>query len=323
MGTSVAFSTPAATGKEQHHQFQQLVFHTMQEDNDRLSCFLAESDISRLNAAAGSDTPTVIDRETHELLTLALKIAAESGGAFDPTVAPLMHLWGFRSSTRTADYPTPEALAAALDRVGWQHLTLSPATAAPPCSAALQLTGMGLDLGAIAKGYTVDRACEALLAAGATDFLVNLAGNMRSHGRPAPKRAAWRIAIRDPLHDDHWLGAITLAANEGIATSGNYEQYVVIDGVRHTHIIDPRSGMPVTGLISLTVVASSATEADALSTALFVLGVDGRHELLAHHPGCGAIYLTDATPPRLLVTAALHQRFTPAPAWQTALTLIE
>ena len=178
---------------------------------------------------------------------------------------------------------------------------------------------MQLDLGGIAKGYAVDRAFEALRDMGETDFLINLAGNMRAHGRPAPTRPGWRIGIRNPFAEGTHFGTLVLADGEGIATSGSYERYVIIDGVRHGHILDPRNGRPVSGMIAVTVVATSAMEADALSTALFVLGPEAGAELLQAHPGCGAIFVPDVHPRRLRVTRGLKDRFRPEPAWRAVI----
>ena len=195
---------------------------------------------------------------------------------------------------------------------------------APPQSAVhLARPGMELDLGGIAKGYAVDQAYDALRREGCTAFLINLAGNMRGRGAPASGRRGWRIGIRDPLQAGAWLGTLALEHGEALATSGNYERFVVIEGERVPHIIDPRDGLPARGLISVTVLAGSAMEADALSTALFVLGVDQRHAVLRDHPGCGAVYLTDTRPPRLRVTPELHARFQPAPGWKTAVEWVD
>jgi thiamine biosynthesis lipoprotein len=250
-------------------------------------------------------------------------MARESGGAFDPTVAPLMRLWGFRGGVTTAARPAPAALGGALARVDWRQVTLVVTGTPPHATVRLARTGMELDLGGIAKGYAVDQAYEALQREGCPDFLVNLAGNMRGRGAPAVGRRGWRIGIRNPLQAGTWLGTLTLEDGEALATSGNYERFVVIEGERVPHIIDPRDGQPARGLIAVTVLAGSALEADALSTALFVLGAAGRHAVLRAHPGCGAVYLTDTRPPRLLVTPALHTRFHAAPDWEAAVERLD
>jgi thiamine biosynthesis lipoprotein len=115
-----------------------------------------------------------------------------------------------------------------------------------------------------------------------------------------------------------YIGVVTLAPGEAVATSGNYERFVTIAGRRYSHIIDPRSGQPVAGLASVTVLATSAMEADALSTALFVLGPEAGAALLARHPGCAAIFITDTQPPRILTTSGAAKRFSAVPSWRGA-----
>ena len=285
-----------------------------------LSLFLPASDLARLNRTGDIHAPVAIDDMTADVLAYALRVARESGGAFDPTIAPLMACWGFRGGKTPAAPPAADVLRAARQRTGWQHLRLTP-RASPEEAPTLRMLapGMQLDLGGIAKGYAVDRAFRALRERGENDFLINLAGNMRAHGRPETSRSGWRIGIRNPFAEGAWFGTLVLADGEGIATSGSYERFVVIDGVRHGHILDPRTGKPVAGMISVTVVATSGIEADALSTALFVLGPEAGLGLLQAHPGCGAIFVPDAHPRRLRVTRGLRNRFRPEPAWRSAI----
>ena len=132
---------------------------------------------------------------------------------------------------------------------------------------------MELDLGGIAKGAAVDYAFERLRAAGYADFVVNLGGNIRVSGRPHPRRRTWHVAVRDPGNPSRTVdGALELADGEAVATSGSYERFVEIGGRRYSHIIDPRTGMPVARGGSVSVVAPSAMRADAWSTAFFVQG---------------------------------------------------
>jgi thiamine biosynthesis lipoprotein len=318
MSTIAELSLPAAvaTNAPVLQPIVATVFDAVESD---LSLFKPESELARINRNAGTNGPVAISDTTVAVLAYAIRVARESQGAFDPTVSPLMKLWGFRGGTTPFKPPAPDAIAATLRQLGWQHIELLPRDSATVAATArLALPGMQLDLGGIAKGFAVDRAYEALRDNGCNNFLINLAGNMRGHGNPEATRHGWRVGVRNPLQAGTWLGTLALADGEGIATSGNYERYVVIDGKRYTHIIDPRTGHPVAGLVSVTVLATSAMEADALSTALFVLGVDNRHELLSAHAGCGAIYLLDTHPPRLLVTPDLKSRFHPVPVWQDA-----
>lgn len=319
MSTLAEFSLPAPAATNLS-RLQAVVASHFDEVESTLSLFRPTSDLARINSlgTAGADVP--ITDMTAEVVDYALRIARESRGAFDPTLAPLMACWRFRKKEGTVTAPDAATLAAARHRVGWAHLQLTPRSS-PENGPTLQMLmpEMQLDLGGIAKGYAVDRAFEALRDMGETDFLINLAGNMRAHGRPAPTRPGWRIGIRNPFAEGTHFGTLVLADGEGIATSGSYERYVIIDGVRHGHILDPRNGRPVSGMIAVTVVATSAMEADALSTALFVLGPEAGAELLQAHPGCGAIFVPDVHPRRLRVTRGLKDRFRPEPAWRAVI----
>ena len=256
------------------------------EVETNLSVFVAESAVSRLNR--GETVRVATNSPLAEVLRLALETAETSEGAFDPTVNPLMRAWGFRGGTPSV--PSPAALSNALGRVGWRQVTL-----VPDGNGMLRVSAGGaeLDLGAIAKGYAVDRAYDALVADGHTDFLLNLGGNIRVRGSPEPGRADWNIAVRDPSgrHPPSPLPR-PLRSGEAVATSGSYERFVEIGGRRYSHIIDPRTGVPVdNGLGSVTVIAPSATMADACSTALFVLGRDAGAAFLALRPGCLAVFI--------------------------------
>ena len=319
MSTLAELSLPASAATNLP-RLQSVVAGHFEAVERTLSVFLPASDLARLNRTGDTHAAVAIDDMTADVLAYALRVARESQGAFDPTLSPLMACWGFRGGGAPAAPPDAANLDAARQRIGWQHLRLTPRTS-PEAAPTLQMLvpEMQLDLGGIAKGYAVDLAFRALRDRGEDDFLINLAGNMRAHGRPETSRSGWRIGIRNPFAEGAWFGTLVLADGEGIATSGSYERFVVIDGVRHGHILDPRTGKPVAGMISVTVVATSGIEADALSTALFVLGPEAGLGLLQAHPGCGAIFVPDAHPRRLRVTRGLRNRFRPEPAWRSAI----
>ncbi len=306
MGTFAAVSAPASQ-PERLQRLREAVTGPFDTVNLELSDYRSDSILSTVNAAAGQPGLVPVSAHTAVVLQFALQIAAASGGAFDPTIGPIMRLWGFRSATVT-NAPADEALAATLEQVGWRHIRLD--AAAP--AAALARPGMRLDLGGIAKGYAVDLAYERLRASGETDFLVNLGGNLRGHGLPGRGRDGWRIGVRDPFHRDHVLGTFTLRDGEAAATSGNYERFVVLQGVRYAHIIDPRTGRPVTGVAGVTAIAPTAMQADALSTTLFVLGPADGLRLLESYPGCHALWVLDEQPLRTVASPGFAGRFTSA-----------
>ncbi len=142
-------------------------------------------------------------------------------------------------------------------------------------TAFLPLKGMAVDVGGIAKGYAVDRAYDYCLGEGIRDFLIDFSGNVRAAGRPSPKEG-WQVGVRDPFDASRMLGKIALPSGMAVATSGSYERFVDVAGKRFSHIIDPRTGYPVTETSSTTVLCADAVTADALSTAFFVAGLEGK-----------------------------------------------
>lgn len=229
-----------------------------------MSLYRPESELVRLNREAARH-PVSVDAATFEVLASALHWSGVSGGAFDVSVKPLMDAWGFyRSAPGATPPPDPDSLAA---RIGWRWIELDPVRR----TVRFHRQGMAVDLGGIAKGYAVDRACDALRAAGVTRALVNLSGNMRALGAPSAAPEGWPVGVRDPLNADSLLAEFPLC-NMAISSSGDYERSVIVDGVRVSHIMDPLRGRPVVGVAGTTVTAATALSADILSTTLFVRG---------------------------------------------------
>lgn len=245
----------------------------------QMSTWEADADISRYNRAApGWQT---LPAEFFHVLRHALMLAQDSGGAYDPTVGPLVNAWGFGPHQRAFEPPSPAAVQAARERCGWQRVPLD-----DDRSAAWQPGGVYLDLSSIAKGFGVDRAAMALDALGITDYLVEVGGELRARGK-RPDGQPWRVAIEVPdASDDHAL-ALPLE-NCSIATSGDYRRHAGDGDARYAHTIDPRTGRPVRNAVaSVTVLHPVCMQADALATVLTVLGdTDGlayarRHGLAA------------------------------------------
>ncbi len=234
-----------------------------------------QSDAVRISSADG---PVEVSPETAKVLALGLEVAERSGGAFDMTLGRLKALWGIE--TEAPRVPSPEEIAGALEGSGAQALRLEGATAAK------RNPRTEVDLGGIAKGYAVDRAAEVLAAAGIASAAVNAGGDMRLVGA-RPDRL-WRIGIQDPRRSGAVLGTVELR-DAAVVTSGDYERFFEHDGVRYHHIFDPRTGYPARTAQSVTVTAPSALLADALATALFVLGPEEGLALLEHYPGAEAL----------------------------------
>lgn len=242
-----------------------------------------QSPLWRLNR----EGKAVLDAESAAVLRSALEIAEASGGAFDPTLLPVTELWAFETGGRL---PAPEQIRAALARTGFREVALKPGgEAALPA-------GFGLDLGGIAKGAVVDLLAEHLIESGRSDFLIDAGGDILVSGQKGAGQP-WVIAVRHPRKSDAVLGLLRLGAEgrqTAVVTSGDYERYFEREGVRYHHILDPATGRPARGLVSVTVIAPSAAEADGLATAAFVLGPEAGLRLLETLPRVEGLLIEEA-----------------------------
>jgi thiamine biosynthesis lipoprotein len=252
----------------------------------------AGSDVARLTAAPrGAE----VAPETAEVIALGLRVAALSGGAFDMGLGRLKGLWGIESEAPRL--PAPAEVRQALAGTGPDGLRLDGLRVEKATAA------LAVDLGAIAKGYAIDRASEILRRAGIESAAINAGGDIRLIGKHG--RRPWRIAIQHPRDAERQLATLELA-DVAVVTSGDYERFFERDGVRYHHIFDPRTGYPAGLCQSVTVVAPSAALADALSTAVFVLGPEAGLALLQHFPEAEALIVAaDGTPQ---MTAGLQGR---------------
>ncbi len=223
-----------------------------------------------LNRAGGGEVSPALAA----VLAESLRWARRTAGAFDPTVAPLLDLW----DVLQGPHPPPEPLAveAARSRVGWERIALDPK------ARTVDLGRTEVDLGGIAKGWAIDRAAEALRAAGAKGFIVNAGGDLYVAGTRGDR--PWRVGIQHPRDPGRFLRVVA-PAEGALVTSGDYERFYEWEGRRIHHILDPRTGYPAPGCQSVTVWAPTATDADALSTAVFVLGPEEGLALLEREPG--------------------------------------
>ena len=215
--------------------------------------------------------PTPVSQPLWELLEDCDRWHELSHGAFDASLGELTQLW--RKYRRSSRLPTPDQITAARAQTGWQHVQLD----ASAHSIFFDSPELRLDFGAIGKGYIVDQAFEILCAADLPCSLINISGNMRAGAAP-PERFGWRIEIA-PLEPGSPPLRQVQIANQSIATSGDLWQFVLIDGVRHSHILDPHTGMGVVGPRCATAIAPTATDADALATTACIVGFDAAAEI--------------------------------------------
>jgi thiamine biosynthesis lipoprotein len=282
-------------------------FAALHRVDSLMSNWTTTSEVARVNRIAGHET-TTLQPEVATVVDTSLRLWRESEGAFDITVEPLVRLWGFLGGPRRV--PSNEEIRTAFRRVGAQRVHYDPA------HRAIRFDGdsVKIDLGGIAKGYGVDAAARALKAAGVTDALVDLTGNMFAIGTPAGADH-WRIGIRDPRDRLPFFARVDLRPEEGISTSAKYEQFVAQNGRTYGHIMDPRTGWPAEGLISVTVISPSGFECDAWDTPMFVLGPAGARRKAKERTDLAVVLVQpgDAGVDTVWVQASLRNRFTLEP----------
>ncbi|MBM4026225.1 MAG: FAD:protein FMN transferase [Planctomycetes bacterium] len=248
-----------------------------------------DSELSKINRYA-AERPVPVSDWMFEVLQEAVRFHELSEGAFDVTVGPLMDLW--RRAGKTNVLPTEEALAEARRKVGSDKLILDPKNR----TVRFAVEGMRVDLGGIAKGYAVDKAVEAMIKRGARGGLVDLGGNIRVFGRAPAGQERWRIGLQDPnVAPDQFGGSPPLLVLEmtdaSVATSGHYRRFTKVQGQTQSHILNPRTGAGAGALASDTIIAPDAISADALSTAVSVLGLEKGLALIERLPAVEVILI--------------------------------
>jgi FAD:protein FMN transferase len=243
-----------------------------------MSDYQPRSELMRLCARSGG-LGVGVSPDLFVVLKRAQEVSRRSGGAFDITAGPLIALW--RRARKSGVLPKPAEIRRARKLVGWQKLQLD----ARARTARLTLPGMKLDLGGIAKGYAVDEAQRVLNQHGITRALVEMGGDIVVSG-PPPDAEGWAIRVPN-AGDDRGPGDLRFTGR-AISTSGDTEQFAVIAGRRYSHVVDPRTGQALTNRVQVTVIASDGLTSDPLSTALTIVGREGRSKLLQSYPGTKA-----------------------------------
>jgi len=270
MGTAARIIVLAPTLRAGQNAVQ-VGFAQMELIDGLMSTYRDDSELSIVNEEA-HERAVPVSRETMRVLEKAGDIHRLSQGAFDVTVAPLLALWKAAADTNTP--PTAEQIDAARALVGWDKVQLDPQAA----TVRFTQPGVQIDLGGIAKGHAIDLALEAVRAAGAVGAMVDIGGDIRCFGEPPRGKKNWRIGLQDPrMEQADSPQEILLVLNIGdraVATSGHYRRFAVIDGQTVSHIVEPESGQGSTKLASTTIIAADALTADALATAVSVMGQD-------------------------------------------------
>ncbi len=272
MGTSYRISVPGA-GPADTAGIAAVIQGELDRVDSRMSTYRPESELSHFNRHRSTD-PFPLSRATIEVLELAQSVSEATEGAFDVTVAPLVDAWGFgpREAGRS---PSEESLDRLLAATGWTKLEVDGVRGTASKSA----PELQCDLSGIAKGYAVDRIADILARLGFEDHLVEIGGEIRAGGSN-PGGVPWRLGIERPDEAGRLVQRIVQVSKSGLATSGDYRNFRVIDGKRLSHVIDPRTGRPAASRVaSATVLDPSAARADALATAMLVLGEQDGLEL--------------------------------------------
>jgi thiamine biosynthesis lipoprotein len=258
---------------------------------DQMTVFRPHSEVSRLNRTA-FEQDVEVEPRLFELLRLAKELHAVTAGAYDITSGPLSKTWGFYR--RAGKMPSDDDLAATMTKVGCQHFVLDDSRR----TARFLRAGMEINLGSIGKGYALDRCAELLEAGGVADFVVHggQSSVLARGSRGLVGGEGWWIGLRNPLRPTEQLGEIRLR-NRALGTSGTGTQFFYHQGRRYGHILDPRTGRSVEGMLSTSVTAPTGAEADALSTAFFVMGVDRALEYCRSHAHVGAILIAAGRSP--------------------------
>ncbi len=295
---TIASITVVADSAASAEQAIDRAFEEIGRFGDLINLYSDKSELADINRNAGLQSVKV-SPQTLDVIEKAVLAAEKSGGAFDPTLGPVITLWDFVNRTK----PKEDELAKALPLVNYRDIIIDRRQG----TVFLRRKGMMIDLGGIAKGYAVDLALERLKKEGILSGLVSIAGDIRTFGMK-PDRRPWTIGIKNPRQTgqkDELLAKIRLG-DKAISTSGDYERFFISGDKRYHHLLDPKTGMPAYGCRSVSVVTDRAADTDALSTAVFILGPDRGMKLIRDMgmdavivDSSGKIHMTDAVRERI------------------------
>ena len=276
--------TVVAKDSIQGNLFSDLAINEVRRIENLISDWIPTSQISKVNHNAGI-SPIKVDKEVYDLVDRATKISKLTSGAFDISYASMDRIWKFDGSMK--EMPTPEEIRKSVEKVGYQNIILNP----KDTTIFLKNKGMKLGLGGIGQGYIADKIKVLLQEKGCKSGLVNVSGDINTWGKQ-PDGQSWTVGIVNPMNKNKVFATFPLD-DSAVETSGSYEKYVTFNGKRYSHIIDPRTGYPATGIVSVSVFAKQTEIADALATGIFVLGVEVGLDLVNQLKGIGCIIVDD------------------------------
>ncbi|MFB9075834.1 FAD:protein FMN transferase [Flavobacterium procerum] len=249
-----------------------------------ISDWKSDSQVSKVNQNAGIQ-PVKVDREVFELTQRALKLSEITNGGFDISFAAMDRIWKFDGSM--TEMPSAEAIKKSVEKVGYKNIILDSVQS----TIFLKIKGMKIGFGALGEGYATDKCRAMMLSQGIKAGIINGSGDMSTWGTQ-PNGAPWKIGITNPFKPEKLLKVIPLE-QQAVTTSGSYEKFVVFDGKRYSHIINPATGYPATGLCSVSVFGPNAEMANGLSTSIMVLGQKDGMILLQKFPEYSCLMITD------------------------------
>jgi thiamine biosynthesis lipoprotein len=283
MGSRYEISVVAAK-PEEGDRYIDLAVAEISRIEKLISCWDPDSQTSMINRNAGI-APVKVDQELFQLIERALQISKITDGAFDISYAAMDRIWTFDGSLQ--QMPDEETIRQSVAKVGYENVVLDQAEQ----TIFLQLPGMKIGFGAIGKGYSADRAKATLMEAGVTGGMINASGDLNCWGEK-PDGTPWMVGITNPLNKNRVFAWFPIR-NSAVVTSGDYEKFVVLNGKRYAHIIDPRTGYPSSGLASVSIFAPNAELADALATSVFVMGAEAGINLIDQLKGIECIVVDD------------------------------
>jgi FAD:protein FMN transferase len=257
--------TVVAKDSLQGNEFTQLAIDEVKRIENLISDWIPTTQISEVNRNAGIQAVRV-DLEVFDLVQRAIRISKLTEGAFDISYASMDKIWKFDGSMK--EMPTEDEIKKSVEKVGYQNVILNP----KDTTIFLKNKGMKLGLGGIGQGYIADKIKELLQSKGCVSGLVNVSGDISTWGKQINGKP-WTIGIINPMNKNKVFATFPLE-DTAVETSGSYEKYVVFNGKRYSHIIDPRTGYPASGIVSISVFAKQTEMADALATGIFVMGVE-------------------------------------------------
>ena len=283
MGSRFDITVVASNEKEGNEYIDSAIFEIARIEK-LISSWDVNSETSLINKLSGIK-PIKVDKELFDLIERSIAISTLTNGAFDISYASMDRIWKYDGTMR--EMPSEEKISSSIKKVGYQNIIIDKEAQ----TVFLKLKGMKIGFGAIGKGYAADKAKALLIEKGVKAGIINASGDLNAWGKQANGKD-WMVAITNPLNKNKVFSWLPIN-DSAIVTSGNYEKFISFNGIRYSHIIDPRTGYPSTGIISTSIMTSNAELADAISTSVFVMGVETGLDFINQLKGVDCIIIDE------------------------------